>query len=80
MAKFTEWQWTQEELYALRTAAKHNCQCPTPEQTDPNPPTCVVCSMLTDQDRLNHLVFGRRIAKQLILEEFHVTPKRKRAA
>ena len=56
------------ELHALMAAVDRNCTCTaTPETVSGH---CPAHKALLDQHFLDHVLFARRLAEQLLLEEF----------
>ncbi len=64
-----EFPGTQEEGFALLTAASHNCQC-TPAVEGMPAEICTSHMLIKDAAILKHLVYARRIAERLRAEEF----------
>lgn len=66
------WRGTETERWALLEAVDNNCGCrgePGAAERD----VCAAHLLLRDQRVLDHMLFGRRLAAQLGLEEFEPT-------
>jgi hypothetical protein len=55
------------ELHALMAAVDRNCTCSNPEVATGH---CPAHRALLDQHWLDHVLFARHLAEQLLLEEF----------
>ena len=65
------WGGTDAETSALLEALARNCAC-TIDPHGVRTGTCPAHAMLLDQRSLDHLLFGRRLAERLWVEEFQV--------
>ena len=63
------WGGTEAETSALLEALARNCAC-TIDQHGVRTATCSSHALLLDQRSLDHLLFGRRLAQRLGVEEF----------
>lgn len=61
-----------EDRPALLLAFKRNCSCHTDEIGIVVGEACDSCITLTEPISLKHLVFGRSLTQQLLVEEFRV--------
>jgi hypothetical protein len=71
MTAITVWHGTTMEGMTLSEVSTHNCQCEMDPESGIQSSTCPMHdAMVRDQRFLDGLVFARRIARQLLEEEF----------